>query len=135
MAEINRHFGRFRGRVIQPATADRPGLIYRKGGENMKKVVILSSLFIGIFGLTLGFAISTFDTALAAPECPEECHYDLYCSYDTGPNCTNPYRPYYMYTVDGCQNYPGYWCPLNGAFYGCCNMPGRTIYYVEPEPL
>ncbi len=101
----------------------------------MKKVVILSGLFLSIFGLTLGLTIGTSDSVMAAPWCPETCHYDLYCSYNTGPLCPNPARPYYSYTVDGCQNYPGYYCPLNGQFYGCCRMPGVTIYYVEPSPI
>lgn len=101
----------------------------------MKKVVILSGLFLSIFGLTLGLTMTTSDIAMAAPWCPEPCHYDLYCSYTTGYLCPNPAQPYYSYTVDGCQNYPGYYCPLNWKFYGCCNRPGTTIYYVEPWPI
>lgn len=90
----------------------------------MKKVTIYAALFSVAFAFAIGLMAT--DQASAIPECTRfQCICDLYCSWETGPNCTNPNLPYYLYSVD-CVTIPGEKC---GGCYqfegliGCCRFP------------
>ena len=87
----------------------------------MKKLTILASLFLMVFGAALGITALTPDQAVAGVPCPEFCYYDLYCSWDTGTNCSNPSFPYYIYGENGyCSTGISSHVCLNG-FWGCWN--------------
>jgi len=70
----------------------------------MKRARIFAALFLLIFGLAVATTVLTADRAEAMPTI-------IYCSRDTGPNCTNPTHPYYLYVIDyGVR-----------TFVGCCS--------------
>ncbi|MDD4051448.1 MAG: hypothetical protein PHR28_06075 [candidate division Zixibacteria bacterium] len=87
----------------------------------MKKLVFLTPLFVIGFAVGLGIVLFGAGPAEAGPDyCRGTCIYRLYCSTDTGPSCTNPIRPYYLYRTEGvCLGYPNDPCP--DAFVGCCD--------------
>jgi hypothetical protein len=106
---------------------------FKKGGIFMRKSAVLSAVLLFAFGLAFGMTITLSEEAMAEKPCPTACAYDLYCSYETGDNCTNPFQPYYMYRYNGiCPGYPARYCPPDG-FTGCCGIPGMWIYW-EPRP-
>ena len=89
----------------------------------MKKSFILVPLFVIGFGAAFGLALLSPDQAMAVPLCdPDYCIYELHCSSETGPLCTNPMRPFYLYAINGeCTNNPIGVCP--DEFAGCCRFP------------
>ncbi len=73
----------------------------------MKKLTILSSLFVVAFGLAVGMTVMFTAPAKAIWECGDICtgYYD--CTYQTGPLCTsNPRMPYYKYFHPTCGGGP-----------------------------
>lgn len=87
----------------------------------MRKTVVFSSLFLLAFGLAMG--LTAFSTSASAGiPCPENCIYELYCSTDTGPLCTNPNFPYYGYKMNGwcTTGNPHHFCLEDGDFSYCC---------------
>ena len=77
----------------------------------MKKAVLLLLTF--SFALMLGIGI-TVSLPSNAHACQCEFPYVLIPTCDTGPNCTNPAYPYYMYK----QSVP---CPGCYVFNNCYN--------------
>jgi hypothetical protein len=86
----------------------------------MRKFAVLVPLFVIGFGAAFGVAVLTPDPAMAVPMCnPNYCLYELYCSPETGPLCTHPEQPYYLYAINGfCRNDPLGIC--QDKFVGCC---------------
>ncbi len=92
----------------------------------MRKSVLFSTVFLTVFGLTLGFTIAFNSPAMAIDKCEGECLGEYYCSFMTGPQCTNPNLPYYVYWRPLCGGGPlncdssmeflycwnGVWCPI-----------------------
>ena len=70
----------------------------------MRKAIAFSVLFVMVFAMAVGFTLTTAEQAHAFPTI-------IYCSRDTGPNCTNALRPYYMYVQDRTGRH----------FVGCCS--------------
>jgi|GEM_PF-3503643 len=90
----------------------------------MKKLLFLAPLVLIGFGVGFGIAAVATVPAEATELCnPNLCIYEWYCATETGPNCTNPLRPYYAYDVDGwCSDgNPSHICP--DEFAGCCRFP------------
>jgi hypothetical protein len=74
----------------------------------MKGKRTIIAMLIMVFVLSFAAAFMTADKAMAArPDIPTI----IYCSRDTGPNCTNPNYPYYLYVRDRSGTH----------FVGCCN--------------
>ncbi len=70
----------------------------------MKKLIALATLFVMVFALAVGITLMSTESAHAFPTI-------IYCSRVTGPNCTNPANPYYLYVRDRTGQH----------FVGCCN--------------
>jgi hypothetical protein len=70
----------------------------------MKKVVVFLTLFLVVGVVAMGVTLFTPQKADAFPTY-------IYCSRDTGAQCTNPLYPYYLYVVDRTGRH----------FVGCCN--------------
>jgi len=90
----------------------------------MKRTMAFSTLFLLVFGLSLGLSMFAQDTQAIIPCERNEviCWYD--CTTETGPLCQNPRRPYYGYNRD-CDIIPGHNCVnvWDDTFAGCCNGP------------
>jgi hypothetical protein len=89
----------------------------------MKKVTIFSSLFLVVFGLTLGItALSTNALAHFGP-CTAGCVYELYCDDYIGPRCPDPNYPHMLWAINGqcLDGDPEHFCFSH--FVGCCNKP------------
>jgi len=93
----------------------------------MKKLTILSSLFVVAFGLALGMTVMFNAPAKAIWECADIClgHYE--CTTETGPLCAPPNLPNYKYWHPTCGGGP-YNCDGSRRFVGCC-------LYRVPDPL
>ncbi len=93
----------------------------------MKKVTLLSTLFLTAFGITLGIVAFLAPPAHACIPCPQPIC-EVYCSPETGPLCTNPTYPYYRYAINcECPHGPGSGhCQgiMPDQFKGCCRIPG-----------
>ena len=70
-----------------------------KGGEKMKKSVLLPVLFLFTFAATFGFVLSFNEEALAGPQCDFACLWELDMSDDTGPECPGNCRPGEIYII------------------------------------
>ena len=88
----------------------------------MKKVTILSSLFVVAFGLALGMTVMFNTPAKADPQCADICLGYYECTYETGPACTAPKMPYYKYWQPTCSGGP-YNCNGLRVLAGCCSHP------------
>ena len=90
----------------------------------MKRTMAFSTLFLLVFGLSMGLSMLVQDTQAEPPCLRSEvvCWYD--CTTETGPLCTNPNRPYYAYNRE-CGVLPGHHCHniWDDTFAGCCNGP------------
>jgi hypothetical protein len=85
----------------------------------MKKTALFSTLFLAVFGLTLGITLMTYEPANAIYGCTDVCMFTTQCSMDTGPACESPF-PYYVYRVSYCVGGP-YNCPYVKEQLGCWN--------------
>ena len=88
----------------------------------MKRTMAFSTLFLLVFGLSLGLSMIAQDTP-AIPPCLRSqvvCLYD--CTLETGPLCTSPHRLYYAYNRD-CAVIPPNKCAnvWDDTFDECCN--------------
>lgn len=72
----------------------------------MKKTAIFSMLFLFTMGMTAGIVVGLSDTAQAIGQCSGPCLSKTTCSLDTGPACTNPSQPYYVYVESTCTGGP-----------------------------
>jgi hypothetical protein len=70
----------------------------------MKKLIAFASLFVMVFGLAIAITLTSTERAEAFPIA-------IYCSFDTGPNCTTQTNPYYLYIIDRTGRH----------FVGCCS--------------
>ena len=74
----------------------------------MKGKRTIIAMLIMVFVLSFAVAFVTAEKAMAAkPTIPTI----IYCSRQTGPNCTNPNYPYYLFVRDRYGTH----------FVGCCN--------------
>ncbi len=86
----------------------------------MRKTAVFSALFLAAFVVTAGITIFT-GTVDAGIPCPTPlCQ--LSCVLETGPLCTLPERPNYLYAVDCVcpHGNPHHWVPDYPVFKGCC---------------
>ncbi|MDD4051447.1 MAG: hypothetical protein PHR28_06070 [candidate division Zixibacteria bacterium] len=98
----------------------------------MKKTALFSTLFLAVFGLTLGITFMTYEPAAAIDECEYQCLYNDYCSYDTYSECYAP-RPYVVYRTSTCAGGP-LDCPfLRSEPVGCWNGTPPCIW--RPFPV
>ncbi len=74
----------------------------------MKKVAVLIALFLVVLVASAGMTMLTAEKASAAGT---NIATYIYCSQQTGANCTNPLYPYYLFVVDRYGQH----------FVGCCN--------------
>lgn len=91
----------------------------------VKKTVIFLSLF--AFAFALSVSLTTFDKASAGDVCARnQCLCVRECTTETGPNCTDPAKPYY-YVSTTCAPFPRWLdcsCqPFEDEFAGCCSDP------------
>ncbi|MDD4051446.1 MAG: hypothetical protein PHR28_06065 [candidate division Zixibacteria bacterium] len=70
----------------------------------MKKTALFSTLFLAVFGLTMGITLMTYQPAEAIVQCAYQCLYDDYCSYDTYPACGE--TGYVVYRTSKCAGGP-----------------------------
>ena len=93
----------------------------------MKKFLVFSSMFLIVFGLTVGLTIGLGERAQALYECADQCLGTLVCSTDTGPLCPSAHNCgiYYVYLVPTCSGGPRH-CPGPGTYTwsGCTDAPG-----------
>jgi hypothetical protein len=93
----------------------------------MKRLSVLSFLFIFTFGLTAGFVAGFADNAKAdPPECVFNCKVSFYCTLEAHPQCSNPRFPYAAYLVSDCVGGPLY-CPYVFEFAGCWRGSGKCM--------
>lgn len=84
----------------------------------MKKTLIFSSLFLLIFGLSMGITVVLPEDAMAYSQCSFECLTFTYCSWDQGPLC--PANWYYRYESAKCGGGPLNCEYFRDEFIGCC---------------
>ena len=89
----------------------------------MKRISVYSGMFLLVFGAVLGLTAFTPDDVSAGIPCPEWCIYELSCTSTTGPNCTDPAKPYYWMGVNGwcTTGEPHHFC--GDVFKNCCSNP------------
>jgi hypothetical protein len=100
----------------------------------MRKTAVFSTLFLAVFGLTLGITLATYQPAAAIVQCSGQCLFDKYCSYDSYPECSGS-RPYLVYITSKCIGGP-YNCPwyINepwGCWSGTLPCQPRSFWIVE----
>lgn len=87
----------------------------------MKKPILLSAVFLFIFGVTFGIVVTLNDTAEAAYQCAFLCTFTQYCSTVTGPDCPchgTGTAIYYVYHRSTCTGGPLN-CPYVNEWTGC----------------
>ncbi len=94
----------------------------------MKRLSIYSSLFLLAFVAAFSLSMTMGGSVQAGSgNCKSYCAYELVCSTDTGPYCTNPAYPYYMYEMNPyCVGFPQLFCleDINPPPIGCCSSCG-----------
>ena len=90
----------------------------------MKKSIFVASLFLAVFGLVTGLTVLSADKVTAGELCGGEynCIYELSCTSETGPECSDPNFPYYGYAINGwcTSGNPHHFCPDH--FATCCRF-------------
>jgi hypothetical protein len=71
----------------------------------VKKTALFSTLFLAVFGLTMGITLMTYQPAAAIVQCSDQCLFRTTCSLDTGPLCAGD-LPYYAYRSSTCTGGP-----------------------------
>jgi hypothetical protein len=99
----------------------------------MKKVTACSFLFVFTLSLTMGFVISFNDSANALYQCSYYCLKEYNCSNDTGPLCTDPEKPYYVYRQSSCLGGPLN-CTFVKIFMYCWDGESQCPPIFPPRP-
>ncbi len=97
----------------------------------MKKLTILSSLFVVAFGLALGMTVMFHTPAKAIWVCDYQCLFRTECTTQTGPLCGGS-TPYYVYKKSTCAGGPLH-CPNVYEWIGCWNGTLPCIPLLDPE--
>jgi len=98
----------------------------------MKKLTVLSSLFVVAFGLALGMTVMFNTPAKAIPLCAYQCLFEFECTTETGPLCGGDY-PYYVYKNATCVGGPLN-CPWPSHVWAGCssvNPPSPCMPYLD----
>lgn len=102
-----------------------------KKEDGMKKLVVLSSVFVFVFAFSVGMSLMLAENSEAIWLCEFQCTGSFQCTFDTGPNCTNPNWPYYVYFKPTCGGGPLN-CP--GTKYWVACWDGVHCWIPEQEP-
>ncbi len=95
----------------------------------MKKVVLLSGMFLAVLGLTIGMTVGLNTRVYAMDQCTGACEGYYSCSSDTGSLCPHQ-RPfmcgiYYVYFQPTCVGGPNN-CPWDKHWIGCTDTANQN---------